>query len=129
MKTPEANPLKELPSITLLPFDTVMPAGDEGAVRPVASEPGVQKILVAGSISVVRQLMAAGLLDELRLLVHPIAARHGERLFDEGEPYPLRLVSSEALPTGVLRLVYAPGELPGEKTYDDVAPDVPHPDA
>ena len=46
--------------------------------------PGVAKILVAGSISVVRQLLAAGLLDELRLLVHPVAARHGERLFDEG---------------------------------------------
>lgn len=99
------------------------------AVRAVAAEPGVEKILVPGSISVVRQLMAAGLLDELRLLVHPIAARHGERLFDEGEPYPLRLVSSEALPTGVLRLIYAPGELPADKTYDDVVTDVPHPDA
>ncbi|NCT92699.1 dihydrofolate reductase [Cellulomonas sp. APG4] len=99
------------------------------AVRAVAAEPGVEKILVPGSISVVRQLMAAGLLDELRLLVHPIAARHGERLFDEGEPYPLRLVSSEVLPTGVLRLIYAPGELPGEKTYDDIVSDVPHPDA
>ncbi|WP_250445418.1 dihydrofolate reductase family protein [Actinotalea sp. C106] len=83
------------------------------AVAAVSAEPGVSKILVAGSISVVRQLMAAGLLDELRLFVHPVAARHGERLFDEGEPiYPLRLLRSEALPTGVLRLVYARGELP-----------------
>ncbi len=37
---------------------------------------------MAGSISVVRQLLAAGELDELHLLVHPVAARHGERLFD-----------------------------------------------
>lgn len=90
------------------------------AVRAVAAEPGVEKILVAGSISVVRQLMAAGLLDELRLLVHPVAARHGERLFDEGEPvYPLRLLRSDVFPTGVLRLVYAPGEIPAERTEDE----------
>ena len=81
-------------------------------VRAVASEPGVGKVLVAGSISVVRQLLAAGLLDELRLLVHPVAARHGERLFDEGETvYPLRLLRSQVFPSGVVRLVYAPSEL------------------
>ncbi|GGC07322.1 dihydrofolate reductase family protein [Cellulomonas carbonis] len=95
------------------------------AVRAVAAEPGVDKILVAGSISVVRQLLAARLLDELRLLVHPVAARHGERLFDEGDVYPLRLVSSEAFPTGVLRLVYAPDELPAAAAYDDVTDKVP----
>jgi dihydrofolate reductase len=91
-------------------------------VRALAAEPGVDKVLVAGSISVVRQLLAAGLLDELRLLVHPVAARHGQRLFDEGETIvPLRLLSSQAFPTGVLRLVYAPGELPGATPSDDAA--------
>jgi dihydrofolate reductase len=41
-------------------------------------------------------LLAAGLLDELHLLVHPIAVRKGMRLFDEGEaPIPLKLISSE----------------------------------
>lgn len=82
-----------------------------GALR---DDPSVQGVLVPGSISVVRQLMAAGLLDELRLFVHPVAARHGAKLFDEGEPsYHLRLVSSEAFPTGVLRLIYAPSAAPG----------------
>src|SRR5215213_4420608 len=96
------------------------------AVQGLASEPGVRKILVAGSISVVRQLLAAGLLDELRLLVHPVAARHGERLFDEGEPiYPLRLLRSEAFPTGVVRLVYAPAELPAAQGYEDITDKVP----
>jgi hypothetical protein len=67
-----------------------------------------------------------GLLDELRLLVHPVAARRGMRLFDEGEPiYPLRLLRSEAFPTGVVRLVYSPGELPGTQTYEDVTDQVP----
>jgi dihydrofolate reductase len=84
-----------------------------GAVTALKAQPGIGKILVPGSLSVVRQLLAAGLLDELRLLVHPVAARHGQRLFDEGEPiYPLRLLRSEVYPTGVVRLAYAPSELP-----------------
>lgn len=96
------------------------------AITALKAEPGVGKILVAGSISVVRQLLAAGLLDELRLLVHPVAARTGERLFDEGEPiYPLRLLRSEIFPTGVVRLIYAPSELPGAQGYDDVKDKVP----
>jgi dihydrofolate reductase len=83
------------------------------AVTALKSEPGVGKVLVPGSISVVRQLLAAGLLDELRLLVHPVAARRGARLFEEGEPmYPLQLLRSDIFPTGVVRLVYAPAELP-----------------
>ena len=97
-----------------------------GAVRALGAEPGIDKIVVPGSISVVRQLLAAGLLDELRLLVHPVAARHGERLFDEGDPiYPLRLLRSETFPTGVVRLIYAPSELPGSQTYDDITDKVP----
>ncbi|MDQ0843172.1 dihydrofolate reductase family protein [Streptomyces sp. V1I6] len=77
-------------------------------------------VAVSGSVSVVRQLLAAGLLDELNLLVHPIAVRKGMRLFDEGDaPLPLRLVSSETFETGVLNLVYAPAEPAGEATYDD----------
>jgi dihydrofolate reductase len=91
------------------------------AVRALKAEPGTRRILVAGSISVVRQLLAAGLLDELRLLVHPVVARAGERLFDEGEPrYPLTLLRSETFPTGVVRLVYAPAEPPVETSYEDV---------
>jgi dihydrofolate reductase len=32
---------------------------------------------MSGSVSIVGQLLAAGLLDELHLLVHPIAVRKG----------------------------------------------------
>jgi dihydrofolate reductase/uncharacterized protein YndB with AHSA1/START domain len=96
-------------------------------VTSLKADPTTGKVLVAGSISVVRQLMAAHLLDELRLLVHPVAARRGTRLFDEGEPiYPMRLVSSETFPTGVLRLIYAPGEPPAPAAYDDITEHVPN---
>ncbi len=59
----------------------------QGDVAEVAAalkrEPGGD-IGLSGSISIIRQLLAAGLLDELQLLVHPIAVRKGMRLFDEG---------------------------------------------
>ncbi|MEU9305123.1 dihydrofolate reductase family protein [Streptomyces sp. NPDC048269] len=75
---------------------------------------------MSGSVSVVRQLLAAGLLDELHLLVHPIAVRKGMRLFEEdGAAIPLELISSETFRTGVLNLHYAPAEPPGRATYVD----------
>ncbi|HET9286692.1 MAG TPA: dihydrofolate reductase family protein [Gaiella sp.] len=89
------------------------------AVTALKNEPG-RNIALSGSVSVVRQLLAAGLLDELHLLVHPIAVRKGMRLFDEGDsPVPLRLISSETFETGVLNLVYAPAESTGEASYED----------
>ena len=96
------------------------------AVTALKADPAVTKIVVPGSVSVVRQLLAAGLVDELSLLVHPVAARHGMRLFDDGEPmYPMTLLRSETFPTGVLRLVYAPSEFPAAKSYEDVTDKVP----
>ncbi|MEU1245113.1 dihydrofolate reductase family protein [Micromonospora parva] len=96
------------------------------AVSALKADAGVRGILIPGSISVVQQLLAAGLVDELRLLVHPVAARKGRRLFDEGEAaYHLRLVASEAFPTGVLRVIYAPGTAPTPVGYDEVKDQVP----
>src|SRR5213596_654828 len=81
------------------------------AVAALKQEPGEGTIGMSGSVSVVRQLLAAGLIDELHLLVHPIAMRKGMRLFDEGEPpIPLKLLSANTFTTGVLNLVYAPAE-------------------
>lgn len=96
-------------------------------VRALKDDEGLNGVLIPGSISVVRQLLAAGLVDELRLLIHPVAARKGERLFDEGDPiYPLELLRSEVFPTGVVRAIYAPSSLPNAATYDDVKDQVPN---
>lgn len=90
-------------------------------VAALRADDSVGKVLVAGSLSVVRQLLAAGLLDEVRLLVHPVAAGRGEHLFDPAAPVqPLSLLRSAVLPTGVVQLVYAPSQLPGQATYEDV---------
>ena len=95
------------------------------AVTALKNEPG-GNIGLSGSVSVVRQLLAAGLLDELHLLVHPIAVRKGMRLFDEGEtPIPLRLISSDTFETGVLNLVYGPAESAGDAGYEDAKARLP----
>jgi dihydrofolate reductase len=89
------------------------------AVTALKNEDGEGTIGMSGSVSVVRQLLAVGLLDELHLFVHPIAVGRGMRLFDEDQPpIPLRLVSSEAFQTGVLHLVYAPAEAPDGAGYE-----------
>ena len=91
------------------------------AVTALKADPAVKGILIPGSISVVQQLLAAGLVDELRLLVHPVAARKGRKLFDDGEtPYHLRVTSTEVYRTGVIRVIYAPTEGPAKAGYDDV---------
>jgi dihydrofolate reductase len=98
-------------------------------VTALKNEPGEGTIGLSGSVSVVRQLLAAGLLDELHLLVHPIAVRKGMRLFDEGErPIPLTLLSSETFKTGVLNLVYGPAGSTGEGTYEDAKAHLPQPE-
>jgi dihydrofolate reductase len=88
-------------------------------VTALKNEPG-GPIGISGSVSIVRQLLAAGLLDELHLLVHPIAVRKGLRLFDEGQPtIPLKLLSSQTFKTGVLYLVYVPALSAGRGGYEE----------
>ncbi len=65
-------------------------------------------ISVVGSSTLVRSLLRAKVLDELHLLVHPIAVCHGGRLFEDGETVPLELVSVTPFSTGVLHSVYRP---------------------
>jgi dihydrofolate reductase len=97
------------------------------AVTALKSDASTAKVLIPGSISVVRQLLAAGLLDELRLLVHPVLAGAGERLLREGDRIEhLRLLRSDTFPTGVVRLLYAAaGPAPAAQSYDDVTDKVP----
>jgi len=96
------------------------------AVTALKADPGIKGILIPGSISVVQQLLAAGLVDELRLLVHPVAARKGRKLFDDGDtPYHLQVRATEVYPTGVIRVIYSPADAPAEVGYDDVKDQVP----
>jgi dihydrofolate reductase len=84
-------------------------AGDLGeAVRTLKRQPG-QDILMPGSASLLWSLLPLGLVDEILLLVHPIVAGKGKRLFrDLPGPTRLELLESRALPAGVLALRYRP---------------------
>jgi dihydrofolate reductase len=89
------------------------------AVTALKNEPRDGDIAISGSVSVVRQLIEGGLLDELHLLVHPIAVGTGERLFGPGQPIPLKLLSSNTFDTGVAYLVYGPDAWPPSGGYDE----------
>ena len=64
---------------------------------------GGASLLTWGSGDMVRQLLAAGLVDELRLLIHPVVLGRGKRLFDDtAQPSAFTLAHSAITPGGVL---------------------------
>jgi dihydrofolate reductase len=70
-----------------------------------------QDILIYGSADLVNLLMKHNLIDEYRLMVHPIVFGSGKRLFkDNNVPRPLKLVASKPLSTGIVILTYQPGQ-------------------
>ncbi|MDM4719670.1 dihydrofolate reductase family protein [Micromonospora sp. WMMA1363] len=73
------------------------------------TQPG-KNIGVHGSPTLVRSMLAQGLVDELRLAVPPVVAGKGRRLLDD---YPtvhhMRLLESKQTSTGSLLLTYQPG--------------------
>jgi dihydrofolate reductase len=69
-------------------------------------QPG-ENITTLGSGALVRSLLRGDLLDELRLMVHPLVLGTGKRLFEEGRKA-LELVDSKTFGTGVLYLTYRP---------------------
>jgi dihydrofolate reductase len=78
------------------------------ALTRLKEEPGAN-ISIIGSGTLVRSLLHDSVLDELRLLVHPIVVGRGKRLFDGArDRVPLELVSAATFKSGVLSLVYRP---------------------
>jgi dihydrofolate reductase len=95
-------------------------------VTALKADPAIGRIALSGSVSVVRQLLDAGLLDELHLFVHPASAGAGLRLFEEGGPQRhLELISSQSFETGVVYLVYRLDPDPPTGTYDDAKESLP----
>ncbi len=72
------------------------------AVRALKQQDGAD-LLTQGSAELVQQLLAAELVDELQLLVHPLLLGHGKRLFsDDAAAAAFTLQHSQVTPTGVI---------------------------
>ena len=96
------------------------------AITALKNDPTVGRIALSGSVSVVRQLLDADLLDELHLFIHPATAGSGLKLFEDGSPARhLRLITAKTFRTGVLNLVYGPDANPPASSYNDAKETLP----
>ncbi len=80
-------------------------------VRKLKQQPG-KDILVYGSSQLVDTLLQHDLVDEFRLMVHPVVLGSGKRLFEDmGDTMKvLRVVDSRTFPSGIVLLSYQPAE-------------------
>ena len=92
---------------------TVVGGYDAGRLRALKDEaPG--DFYVSGSATLVRAMLADGLVDELHLFVYPLAVGTGIRLFPDGAPRtPMSLLDAEKLSNGVAHLTYGPAAVAG----------------
>jgi len=130
---PFAPPMNQIPKAV---FSRQGPAILDGARAPAAAElqPGAgswaeayvaggdlaeeiarlkaqdgKPIIAHGGVSFARSLVARGLVDQLALVVAPVALGQGLPLFcDLAAPMPLKLVSSKAFPGGAVAQIYRP---------------------
>ena len=79
-------------------------------IAKLKRQPG-KDITILGSATLVRSLLADDLLDELRIMVHPVILGGGKRLFEERvDREALKLVDLRIFATGVVYLTYRPAD-------------------
>jgi dihydrofolate reductase len=76
------------------------------SVRALKAQPG-KNILTDGSSQLIHALFAADLVDELHLLLYPLALGRGKRVLPEEGMTKFSLKSATPYPTGVVGLHYA----------------------
>ncbi len=86
---------------------TVLGPYDADAIRRLKAD-AAGDLYVSGSGTLVRSLLADGLVDELHLFVFPLTRGSGPRLFPENAPLALSLAACEPYDNGVIHLGYAP---------------------
>jgi dihydrofolate reductase len=89
------------PNSTLLSGDI---ADAVGALK--AQSAGVLAIMGSGQL--IGSLMAADLIDEYLLMIHPLVLGSGRRLFSENVPVSLRLIDCVTTATGLVIASYEP---------------------
>jgi dihydrofolate reductase len=78
------------------------------AVRELKAQPG-RDMVVTGSLSLMPELVAGGVVDEYRLFVYPVVLGRGQRLFADATTVPrLRLAEARPFRSGIVLLRYRP---------------------
>lgn len=86
---------------------TILPGDPVEEVRRLKESDGGD-ITLCGSLTLAHAVLAAGLVDEIRLLVFPAVQGRGKGLVAEGTSFDrLEVLESRALPSGVTLLRYA----------------------
>ncbi len=79
-------------------------------ISKLKQQPG-QDIVVHGSADLVQSLMQHDLVDEYRLMIHPVVVGHGKRLFHDGiDTKALKLVDTQTFDTGAMVLTFQPAD-------------------
>ena len=76
-------------------------------IEALKAEPG-KDLLAQGGVSFGRSLVQSGLVDEYRLVVHPVVLGAGRPLFEGAAPFDLELVDAVKFPSGSQALTYRP---------------------
>ena len=98
----------------LLPTDDPM-----AAIADLRDKPG-GTLSVMGSAQLSRDLLRAGLVDELLLMIEPVLLGGGKSIFPgDGELRALELVSVQQTDGGVLVCSYRPGEIPPVPSFEE----------
>ena len=91
--------------------NTTIISGDLAAEVNRMKQQYAGDILVAGSATLVHALTKLGLVDEYRLMVHPVVLGKGKRLFSEDNAgTDLELAESRKAGPDVLLLIYRPAK-------------------
>ena len=117
-ETDEMGPASKLNSMPKYVVSSTLEAAQWNNTRKIIRENVAEEIaglkqqsggdiLITGSGTLVRSVMETGLVDEFRLLVHPVVMGKGQQFFQNGLPFTkLNLMKSQPLPLGVIALFY-----------------------
>jgi dihydrofolate reductase len=97
---------------------TILSGDVPAKVAELKRQPG-RELQIHGSARLGQSLLAAGLVDELRLVIAPVIVGSGRRLFPDGAaPTGLKLVRNESTPGGLAIHVYETTGAPEYGTYE-----------
>jgi dihydrofolate reductase len=97
----------ELPSAPGWEDPRVLGADLAADVERLKAEEG-KDLLAQGGVTFARALVGAGIVDEYRMVVHPVVLGAGQALFEGAEPFDLELVDAVRFPSGSQALTYRP---------------------